>query len=233
MRSEYIAHAWLDRTSGSMADAPSDPTSLRRVRDARGRRDCGEIAKSSRTAISTVQRTSSASNARTAARRPSPCPGRRRRTSTRCRTSCRRSHRLFSSVAVMRAPVMPNGWPSAIAPPDTLSLSSSMPSSRAEPSTCTANASLISTRSMSEIFLPALASAFLIASIGPRPMISGDRPDTPGRHDARQRGQAQFLGLGVAHDDHRGGAVVQRTRVARGDRCRSGRNTGLSWLIFS
>ena len=48
-------------------------------------------------------------------------------------------------------------------------------------------------------------------------MISGDRPRHPGRHDARQRRQAEFLGLGVAHDDHRGGAVVQRAGVARGD----------------
>ena len=58
--------------------------------------------------------------------------------------------RLFSNVAVMRAPVIPNGCPRAIAPPDTLSLSSSIPNARAEPSTCTANASLISNKSMSE-----------------------------------------------------------------------------------
>src|SRR5271157_1461588 len=41
--------------------------------------------------------------------------------------------RLFSSVVAMRAPVMPNGWPSAIAPPDTFRWSSSMPNSRAQP----------------------------------------------------------------------------------------------------
>src|SRR6478736_1445998 len=87
--------------------------------------------------------------------------------------------RLFSSVAVMRAPVMPNGWPNAIAPPDTFSLSWSMPNSRADPSTCTANASLISYRSMSSIVMPALVSALRVASIGPRPMTSGDSPDTP------------------------------------------------------
>ena len=37
------------------------------------------------------------------------------------------------SVLVMRAPVMPNGWPTAIAPPLTLSLSIGMPSALAEP----------------------------------------------------------------------------------------------------
>ena len=45
--------------------------------------------------------------------------------------------------------------------------------------TCAANASLISTRSMSSMVLPARLRACLEASTGPRPMISGDRPDTP------------------------------------------------------
>ena len=52
--------------------------------------------------------------------------------------------RPLSSVVVMRAPVEPNGWPSAMAPPCTLSLSKSMPRSSALGSTCAANASLIS-----------------------------------------------------------------------------------------
>ena len=58
------------------------------------------------------------------------------------------------SVEVMRAPVMPKGCPTAIAPPCTLSRSSSTPSSRADGITCAANASLISTRSMSSIGQP-------------------------------------------------------------------------------
>src|SRR6202167_3970271 len=45
--------------------------------------------------------------------------------------------------------------------------------------TCAANASLISTRSMSEIAIPARRSACLDASTGPRPMISGDSALTP------------------------------------------------------
>ena len=74
---------------------------------------------------------------------------------------------------MIRAPVMPNGWPSAIAPPLMLSLSGSMPSSSRHGSTCAANASLISTRSMSSIVMPAALSTALNAGIGPRPMISG------------------------------------------------------------
>ena len=38
-----------------------------------------------------------------------------------------------------------------------------------------------------------------------------------GRQDPRERGEAGRLGLGVAHDDDRSGAVVERARVAGGD----------------
>ncbi len=45
---------------------------------------------------------------------------------------------------MIRTPVIPNGWPSAIAPPCGLSLSKSNPISSAIGSTCAANASLSS-----------------------------------------------------------------------------------------
>ena len=67
--------------------------------------------------------------ASSAVRPASPCPCRRRRTSTRCRRCSSSVSRSLISVVMMRAPVMPNGWPSAIAPPNGLSLSSSMPRS--------------------------------------------------------------------------------------------------------
>ena len=70
---------------------------------------------------------------------------------------------------------------------------------------------------MSPIDIPACASTFLTASIGPRPMISGDRPVTAVPTDAGQRSQAQLLGLGVAHDDECGGAVIERAGVAGSD----------------
>ena len=81
----------------------------------------------------------------------------------------------------MRAPVMPKGWPSAIAPPCGLSLSpnGSTPMPRAEGMTWAANASLISTMSMSSMLIFARLSACLDASIGPRPMNSGSRADSP------------------------------------------------------
>ena len=66
--------------------------------------------------------------------------------------------------------------------------------------------------------MPARARACRDASTGPRPMISGERPDTPGGDDAGQRREAELAGLGVAHDDHGGGAVVERAAVAGGDR---------------
>jgi HAD superfamily hydrolase (TIGR01509 family) len=57
-----------------------------------------------------------------------------------------------------RAPVIPKGWPSAIAPPNGLSWSSSSPSSSLQGTICAANASLISTMSMSAIVMSGLAS---------------------------------------------------------------------------
>ena len=68
----------------------------------------------------------------------------------------------------MRAPEAPIGWPSATAPPLTLTRSSSIPSMRIEFSVTEANASLISHRSMSSAFSPALSSAFCAAFAGVR-----------------------------------------------------------------
>ena len=132
----------------------------------------------------------------------------------------------------MRAPVMPNGWPSAIAPPLTLSFSSSIPRSRAEGSTCAANASLISTRSTSSIDMPARASACFDASTGPRPMISGERPDTPvetTRASGVMPSSAAFVSdmtTSAAAPSLSGQQLPAVTRP-------SGRNTGLSWLTAS
>src|SRR6185295_2455591 len=50
----------------------------------------------------------------------------------------------WRSVVTMRAPVAPIGWPSAIAPPFTLSFAWSSPRSRSHAITCAANASLSS-----------------------------------------------------------------------------------------
>src|SRR5690606_8798179 len=46
--------------------------------------------------------------------------------------------------------------------------------------------------------------------------LGGEAGDTGG-DDPGQRGQAELAGLGVAHDDQRGGAVVERAAVAGGD----------------
>ena len=118
---------------------------------------------------------------------------------------------------MMRAPVMPKGCPRAMAPPLTLSFSHGMPRCLAEGTTWAANASLISTRSMSSMAMPARDSAWRDASMGPRPMISGLSAGDARRDDAGQRCDAQLGGLGVAHDDHGGGAVVERAGVAGGD----------------
>jgi len=64
----------------------------------------------------------------------------------------------------------------AIAPPLTLTLAGSNPSSRTTDNDCAAKASLDSIRSRSLTFQPAFSNAFLVAGMGPVPMISGSTP---------------------------------------------------------
>ena len=71
-----------------------------------------------------------------------------------------------SSVTTTRVPDAPIGWPSATAPPHTLTLAGSRPSSWLLAIDTTANASLISHRSTSVAFQPALAHALSMAAAG-------------------------------------------------------------------
>src|SRR5690606_35278306 len=72
----------------------------------------------------------------------------------------------WSSVRVMRVPDMPIGWPSAIAPPLTLVISSVMPRSFIDATPTAAKASLSSNRSMSPTDSDARSSACLIERDG-------------------------------------------------------------------
>ena len=58
-----------------------------------------------------------------------------------------RSFSAYNSVVSTRAPLAPIGWPSAIAPPFTLTRSQSQPSPAPSASACDANASFASIRS--------------------------------------------------------------------------------------
>ena len=68
----------------------------------------------------------------------------------------------------MRAPLAPIGWPSAMAPPLTLTLSQSNPSSRPSARVWAANASLISMRSNASIGSSIRSSRRLTPSTGAR-----------------------------------------------------------------
>src|SRR5438132_1381638 len=63
------------------------------------------------------------------------------------------------------APVAPMGWPWAMAPPSTLTISSGNPSSRLTAIAIAANASLISTRFRSPTFQPARAGPCITARL--------------------------------------------------------------------
>ena len=122
-----------------------------------------------------------------------------------------------SAVSATRAPDMPTGWPSAMAPPLTLTLSSSMPRSSTEARPTAAKASLISKRSMAPRSTPALPAALTIAREG---WVSSELSG-PGHHavadDLAQRRDPELLGLGGRHDDDGAAAVGDLRRVPGGD----------------
>src|SRR5438270_7314355 len=82
----------------------------------------------------------------------------------------------YNSVTSTRAPDAPIGWPSAIAPPLTLTRPVSQPRSLLTAQAWAANASLASIRSRSPTLQPAFLSAAREAGIGPVPMIAGSTP---------------------------------------------------------
>src|SRR3989442_3747814 len=79
-------------------------------------------------------------------------------------------------VTTPRPPEAPMGWPSAIAPPLTLTFEVSQPRSLLTAQAWAANASFASMRSRSPTFQPAFLSAARDAGIGPVPMIEGSTP---------------------------------------------------------
>src|SRR5271166_1777357 len=78
----------------------------------------------------------------------------------------------------MRAPVAPSGWPSAMAPPSMLTVSSDSFRSLTQAIDCEAKASFNSTTSSWPASMPARAKALREAPTGPMPMISGAQPET-------------------------------------------------------
>ena len=120
---------------------------------------------------------------------------------------------------MMRAPVIPNGWPSAIAPPNGLSFSASMPHSSRHGHDL-GGERLVELDDVDVVDRHAglLEHAPATAGIGPRPMISGRIAATDGGDDARARLQAELArAFSARHHEHRGGAVVERAGVAGGD----------------
>ena len=120
-------------------------------------------------------------------------------------------------VAVSFAPVQPSGWPSAIAPPLTLTLSSGMPSSRWQYTDWLANASLSSNRSMSAIFRLVFASSFCTAGSGPMPMISGSTPTVTNARNTPSGLMPSSLAFARVITSARGRAVGDRRAVAGRD----------------
>src|SRR6185312_14356969 len=80
-----------------------------------------------------------------------------------------------TAVSASRAPLIPSGWPSAIAPPCglTKSASSLTPSCRRQAIPCEAKASLSSIKSKSLILMPRRSISLRVAGTGPMPIMRG------------------------------------------------------------
>ena len=121
------------------------------------------------------------------------------------------------SVVAMRAPVMPNGWPTAIAPPLTFSFSSGI-----------AQVAVRRDHLRGERLVDLHQVDVVDGHTGQRQRLLGrlDRAEahdlrrqarvTPVAHDARERRDAQLLRLRVGHDHQGGRAVVERAAVPGG-----------------
>ena len=115
----------------------------------------------------------------------------------------------------MRAPVAPIGWPSAIAPPWTLTFAVSSARSRAHAMTWAAKASFNSMRSMSASSSCVFASSARIAGTGPIPIPRRVDPGGCPGDDPRERRDAGLLHLLGAPEYDRRRAVGDSRRVAR------------------
>ena len=145
----------------------------------------------------------------------SRCPCRRRCTAWPGRSACWCARARRSACPRIMPPVAPSGWPMAIAPPLTLTLSRSTSMSLTKRRTTAANASFISIRSMSSIVSPALASALREAGAGPVSMIVGSAPRDRGGEDARARLEPELGADLLVADRQQRGAVDDAGRVAR------------------
>lgn len=83
-----------------------------------------------------------------------------------------------NKVAIYLAPVAPNGWPRAMAPPFVLTLFISIPSLSMQYVAWLAKASFISKMSISLTDNPLFYKAFGIATDGPIPITLGGHPAT-------------------------------------------------------
>ena len=154
-----------------------------------------------------------------AARPPSPSLRRRRCTAPRRRASCPRLRSAPSRVTTMRAPLAPIGWPSATAPPCTLTISCGSLNSVIAAIVTAAKASFTSQRSTSSA-LP----AGLLQHLLDRADRRGGEPGSAPAH-APQWATIRAIGFEpsrargrFAHQHQRGGAVGDARRGGGGDR---------------
>ena len=115
-----------------------------------------------------------------------------------------------------RAPVMPNGWPTAIdaaVDVEPVDVDAELLVGRHD----LGGERLVDLDQVDVVDAHAGAGEGLLARLDRAHAHDlGGQAGEAGRHDPGQRLEAELGGLGVGHDDDRGGAVVERAAVAGG-----------------
>ena len=122
------------------------------------------------------------------------------------------------SIVISRPPLIPSGWPRAIAPPLTLTLAGSRPSSSMHTSDWLAKASLSSTRSRSSTADPGPLEGLARRRNRPDPHDRRIDAGDGRRHDPGQWLEPELASPRRFDEEHRRRAVVDPRRVAGGDR---------------
>ena len=118
------------------------------------------------------------------------------------------------SVSSRRVPVMPSGWPSAIAPPLTLTRSRSSPSSFSTARYCAANASLTSIRSISSSVRPVRSSTLRVGGRRSHAHERGIDADRRPVDETADRSQAVAIDGLARRENQRGAAIDDPAGVA-------------------
>ena len=139
-----------------------------------------------------------------------------------------------SSETTSRAPLMPSGWPSAIAPPFTFTFSRSRPSSRIDGEALRRERLVeLDEVELADTSTPVRSSSLRTAGIGPMPITRGSTPATALPTNAPSGSTPSSRAFSSRRDHERRGAVVDARDAFPAVTVPPSRNAGFSAASFS